>query len=184
MLHAFAYVNGLFITQYPDPLPQQNLWAVLKNKRIDYGFISTGLVEVGNLPLLNGSIDWRQIQSLMPPSKRGFVFLTVASLQEKFHFPLGWPCLEKKFPSKIGKYAKKLLKKQLWSPPTLTKWEIALVIPPLLVTDVCLINKQMITKCKISKLQDCNYKILHRILATPVVIAAVQKQPELKLCVW
>ena len=77
----------------------------------------------------------------MPPSKKGFIFLTVASLQEKFRFQLGWPCPEKKFPSKIGKYAKKLLKNQLWSPPTLTKWEIALVIPPLLVMDVCLINK-------------------------------------------
>ena len=38
----------------------------------------------------------------------------VISLEAReFHFPLGWPCLEKKFPSKIGKYAKKLLKKQL-----------------------------------------------------------------------
>ncbi len=75
-------------------------------------------------------------------------------------------------------------KKRNWVLPTLTKWEIALQILPFPITEICLINKWMICKCKISKLRDCNYKILHRILATPVIIAAIQKKPDLKNCAW
>ena len=61
---------------------------------------------------------------------------------------------------------------------------VALVILPLAVTDMYLIFKRMIKKCKISKLRDYNYKILHQILATPVLITKVQKNSGLLNCVW
>ncbi len=57
-------------------------------------------------------------------------------------------------------------------------------IPPLSTTDVCLAFKRMVEKIKISKLQDCNYKILHRILANPAQILHNRKQPQLAFCVW
>ena len=75
--------------------------------------------------------------------------------------------------------SKKLLIDNKW-----TKCEIALVILPLVVTNMCLIFKQMIKKCKISKLRDYNFKVLHHILATPVLIAKVWKNSSLQNCAW
>ncbi len=42
----------------------------------------------------------------------------------------------------------------------------------------------MLTHCKITKLWEVNFKILSRILATPVVIAAANKSPEMIWCKW
>ena len=57
-------------------------------------------------------------------------------------------------------------------------------IPPLSITNMCLAFKRIVQKIKISKLRDCNYKILHRILANPAQISHIRKQPQLAFCVW
>lgn len=75
ILHAFADVNELFASTYPDPLPQQNLWAVTKNKKINYAFIQAGFVEVGDLPMKNGSIDWKVVHNTVCANAQGAVFL-------------------------------------------------------------------------------------------------------------
>ena len=50
--------------------------------------------------------------------------------------------------------------------------------------DVKSIFNQMLSKCKITKLWDVNFKILSRILATPIVIAATKKKENLQWCSW
>ncbi len=57
-------------------------------------------------------------------------------------------------------------------------------IPPLAVMDCTLVFKHLVQKYKISKLHDCNYKILYKILATPAIIAGIRKQPSLQDCIW
>ncbi len=42
----------------------------------------------------------------------------------------------------------------------------------------------MLACCKITKFWEVNFKILARILATPVVIAAANKSPEMIWCKW
>ena len=42
--------------------------------------------------------------------------------------------------------------------------------------------KQNLQKCKINKFHDINFKIIHRILATPVLISRVWKCPKLAKC--
>ncbi len=42
----------------------------------------------------------------------------------------------------------------------------------------------MIKICKINKLREVNFKILHRILAVPLVVAGAHKQPNLSECAW
>ena len=55
--------NRLYMNKYPDPLPQQNLWVCTLNKRINKPLVNAGIVEVGDLPLINGTIDWHKLQS-------------------------------------------------------------------------------------------------------------------------
>ncbi len=42
----------------------------------------------------------------------------------------------------------------------------------------------MVQCCHISKLRDCSFKILHRILATPNLISYVRKNNTLRQCQW
>ena len=44
--------------------------------------------------------------------------------------------------------------------------------------------RQNLQKCKINKLHKVNFKIIHRILATPVLISRVRKCPQLAKCWW
>ncbi len=107
--------------------------------------INVGYIEVGDLPLVNGSIDHEvlQVSSCKQGSKQS-VFLISASLQKKFKHQLGWPITDKSFLKQILKHSKVLLKKENWLAPTLTKWELKLQIPPLSTTDCCLVLKQMV----------------------------------------
>ncbi len=55
----FAHLNVLLRNspQPEDPVPQQNLWASKYNKSIKIPLINAVYIEVGDLPLVNGSID-------------------------------------------------------------------------------------------------------------------------------
>ncbi len=104
IFHAFAIVNRLYVDKFPNPLPQQNLWACMLNKRINKPLVKAGIVEVGDLPLINGTIDWCKLQSQLQLNGYNYsVFLTASLLQEQFHFKLGWPVSQKLFPVLIGK---------------------------------------------------------------------------------
>ena len=69
--------------------------------------------------------------------------------------------------------AKALLSQASEAPLSLEYWEKKLNIPPLSREDKIKVFHVMLVKCKITKFWDVNYKILARILATPVVLHAV-----------
>ncbi len=62
----------------------------------------------------------------------------------------------------------------------LTRWKEFFGLLPMEISEVKLIFTRMLKKCKITKLWDVNYKILTRILAIPVVIAATRKNDNLQ----
>ena len=67
---------------------------------------------------------------------------------------------------------------------SLDKWCKALNLLPLSEDETKQVFRDMLVHCKISKFWEVNYKILTRILATPVVIAAVHNNPSLSWYYW
>ncbi len=57
VLSSYAYVNNILLAKTTQLDAPRNLWAVPMNKTININFVNAGLIEVGDLPLLNGSID-------------------------------------------------------------------------------------------------------------------------------
>ncbi len=64
-----------------------------------------------------------------------------------------------------------------------TVWELALGTHLELI-DVWRSYKFMLKKCKISKFFEVNFKILHRILATPALISKIRNDKNLSKCLW
>ena len=67
---------------------------------------------------------------------------------------------------------------------TFEKWELELCIAPRTQEENNITFKNMVKRCKISKLGDCQYKIIFQCLATPKVLSCVWGQPSLAKCVW
>ncbi len=88
VLSSYAYVNNILLAKTTQLDAPRNLWAVPMNKTINIDFVNAGLIEVGDLPLLNGSIDVAQVTDHLQWWK-GTAFIVCASLQSKFHFCLG-----------------------------------------------------------------------------------------------
>ncbi len=55
---------------------------------------------------------------------------------------------------------------------------------PLDVKECLAIFDRMLVCCKITKLWEVNYKIVARILVSPLVVASVRLKPNLKWCSW
>ena len=64
IFHSFVYLNNLFRNspQPEDAVPQQNLWASKYNKSLNIPLINAGYIEVGDLTIANGSIDYKILQ--------------------------------------------------------------------------------------------------------------------------
>ncbi len=88
VLSPYAHVNNILLAKTTQLEAPRNLWAVPMNKTINIDFVNAGLIEVGDLPLLNGSIDVAQVMDHLWQQK-GTAFMVCASLQSKFCFCLG-----------------------------------------------------------------------------------------------
>ncbi len=89
--------------------------------------VEVGYIEVGDLPLLHGAINYRTVQQKLQVA--GFVdnvFLLCAALQSKFHLILGRPISDRVFPINLYKEAKKLLHVERQYLFDLAQWEIRL----------------------------------------------------------
>ncbi len=62
-------------------------------------------------------------------------------------------------------------------------WELALGMQIELI-EIWKSFKSMLKKCKITKFYEINFKIFHRILATPMLISKIRKDPQLSKCLW
>ncbi len=175
MIRAFANLNVL---AHGIPLEKQlpkNLWACQENR----------IIEVANLPLINGMIDYCKLQEISrAQGSRQSIFLLASVLQNKFKSFFHFPVSDRDLQLEPIKKIKTILYTSSWKQPTLMKWEVVLQILPLSATDMSLVFKRLVQKIKISKLRDCNFKILHRILATPSLIAKVRKNPNMVSCIW
>ena len=168
-----------------EKLYPRNLWASRENKCINKPLVFARYVEVTDLPVINGSIDFAALQmASRDQGSKQSVWLLSISLQEKFKYYLGGAPLDREFLMDLIKNAKNIYRKTSWTCCALTKWEIALGIPPIDTANTCLIFKRMVKKVKISKLRDNNFKILHRIMATPYLISKVCKEPKISKCFW
>ena len=64
-----------------DNLLPQNVWACRENKTINYPLVHTGIVEVSDLPLQNGTVNHSALQVLSNQQRsRQSVFLLSVSL--------------------------------------------------------------------------------------------------------
>ena len=61
VLSSYAHVNNILLAKTTQLDAPRNLWAVPMNKTINIDFVNAGLIEVGDLPLLNGLIDVAQV---------------------------------------------------------------------------------------------------------------------------
>ena len=123
VLKAFAMVNHLNIC----PTHPSNIWASVEYPGVFCPMVEVGYVEVGDLPLLHGTIDYRTVQQKLQSA--GFidnVFLLSIALQSKFHLVLGRLPSDRVFPVNLHKEAKKLLYMERQHLFDLVQWEIRL----------------------------------------------------------
>ena len=145
--------------------------------------VEVGYVEVGDLPLLHGAIDYRMVQQKL--QSVGFidnVFLLCVALQSKFHLILGRPPSNRVFPVNLHKEAKGLLHVERQHLFDLVQWEVRLGIIDFPMQQMAF--KMMLHQCKITKFFEINFKIFHCILATPALIAKIRKDKQLEHCYW
>ncbi len=83
VITSFALVNNLLLGKITNLVVPRNLWAVQNNQQINKDFISAGLIEVGDLSLVDGTIDLLQVMALLPAC-RGLAFMVCAALQRIF----------------------------------------------------------------------------------------------------
>ena len=85
MIRAFAHLNVLTHGISLDkPLPK-NLWVCQENKTKNIPLVRAGTVEVADLPLTCGTIDFGYLQELSKAQgSRQSVFLLASALQSKF----------------------------------------------------------------------------------------------------
>ncbi len=173
---AYVQLNVMACSFPTETILPKNVWACWENKVLNLPLIKAGIIEVADLPLTNGSIDYNKLQELScEQGSRQSVFLMAVSLQEKFKSWFHIPALDRQLPLEPIKKVKNIIHNNSWQPSTLTKWEIALQIPSQSVTDTSLIFKRLVQKIKVSKL-----------LATLALIAKICKIPTLASCylVW
>ena len=146
--------------------------------------VALGYVEVVDLPLKDGVIDYKLIQQTAQHA--GYdenLFLLCSAIQHIYGLRLGCLKSSRTFPTDLGKSAKKLLKIQRQKFVPIMNW--ALVLGQNIEWDKCFkAFKINLHQCRINKFCEVNFKIFHRILATPVIILKVQKNPALACCGW
>ncbi len=79
VLTSFVLLNDKIIGLSGSEIPR-NLWSVHCNLRINKAFVMVGYVQVSDLPLLEGSVDWKLVQANLW-SQKGGTFMVCAALQ-------------------------------------------------------------------------------------------------------
>ena len=154
-----SYVNRLNVTATPGQ--QRNIWGTDTYHSINVAMIKSGFVEVADLPIVNGVIDYCQIQyTLQQQGYRENVFLLCAALQTKFKLVLGCLKSDRAFPLYLQIGSKKLLKIQQSIIINYSTWELALGIQ-IELAEIWKSFKSMLKKCKVTKFYEINFKIFH-----------------------
>ncbi len=110
-------------------------------------------------------------------------FLQCAALQKIFASRLGEDKSSRTFPFELDHQAKRLLQQQRQTFVSMAKWEIS-IIESISWDESLLSFTHLLKQCKLTKFREFNFKLLHRILATLVVISVIQKVASVALCSW
>lgn len=182
ILRSYCVVNNLFYMNNDTlPLPR-NLFSVNGDTKLLRNWINSGLLLASDLPLSGKKIDVAAVQRTIG-NQHAQVYIKCCSLQQKIGCYL--PCLE--VPTCVIHPVLLLQMKQLLHTNcsqalSLTYWETKLNILPMEPNEWKKIFSQMLKKCKVTKFWDINFKILSRILATPVVLSSLHSTPDKKNC--
>ncbi len=136
IIRAFVNLNVLACGVPLDKQLPKNLWACQENRVINIPLVKAGIVEVVDLPLVHGTVDFHQLQDLSKAQgSKQSVFLIASALQNKFKSWFHIPVSDRNLQMEPIKKIKTILHMSNWKQSTLTKWEVALQITPLLVTE-------------------------------------------------
>ena len=178
-------MNNLFYEKNPNLYLSHNVWATVGAPAVHLVWKRYNLLTLVDVPNTNGKIDLSGITSLLGPVPDSY--LIVCCIQSTWDVNSNcnhWNSLPIWCILRSCKQSKQLLHANVSVPLNLNKWCAVLSLLPLDNSEVIGVFCDMLIYCKITKLWEVNYKILSRILATPVVIAAVNKTPAMALCQW
>ena len=116
-------MNGL--NEVPDA--QRNIWATSYYPKINKCMVAIGYVEIVDLPLKDGVIDYKLIQQTAQHA--GYdenLFLLCSAIQCIYSLRLGCLKSSRTFPTDLGKSAKKLLKIQRQKFVPVMNWALVL----------------------------------------------------------
>ncbi len=108
-------------------LRPKNIWGTEAFAQINWSLITLGYVQIGDLPIRDGVIDYWVIS--MAAQYKGFTenfFLICASLQTKLKLYLGCESQLLDFPMYLPRAAKRLLQVERQSLLSLSTWEVIL----------------------------------------------------------
>ncbi len=120
---SFTYLNRLDVCS----LRPRNIWGTEAFPQINQSLIILGYVQIGDLPVRDGVIDYQAIS--MAAQHKGFMenfFLIYASLQTKLKPYLGCESHPLDFPTHLPMIAKRLLQVERQSLISLSAWEVIL----------------------------------------------------------
>ena len=175
MIHLYTYINNLFFKCNEKLQLQQNLFGTVFAHRIKWSLVHAEYLTLSDLPTCQGKLDFILIAAHVCPSADLYLFYCM--LQKNLGKFIGGSETLLPLPHTfVSMQAKALLSQASEAPLSLEYWEKKPNIPPLSWEDKTKVFCVILVKCKITKFWNVNYKILTRILATPVVLSAVNSR--------
>ncbi len=160
-----------------------NIWFSSVFHFCDRNWYLAGVNTLCDLPLADGKIDFPAVQDKVGRSPN--VWLHCCTLQGTLMKYSSVAVPSQHMPSPLLRLQMKaLLSSHSSSLLTLSSWEEALELMPLTDNELIKVFQRMLMQYKVSKLWEINFKILSRLLATPMVIAAICGRWDLVPCAW
>ena len=173
MLYSYCYVNSLFYAKSSGIPLSYNLFGTLECSKVKRNWIKADLLTTLDLPLIGKRIDVDGVQRLVSGNK-AIIYMFCCLLQKCFGTLLPSILTDtSRVQPLLLLQMKSLLLMHSTTVLDLSYGEKRLQIVPLELSDKKKVFTQMLHKCKVTKFWDVNFKVLSRILATPVVLASV-----------
>ena len=182
MIQSYAYVNNLFYEQNKQLQLPHNIWFSRIFQFRDSRWCLAGVNMLVDVLLTYGRIDLDVMFAHVGHTPNLYLHCcTIQGTMMKYH-PLA--LLGTHVPNDLLlTQMKKILQLHSGVMLSLTRWEASLSVIPMSGRETKKVFQRMLGK--ITKLWEINYKILSKILATPVVVSATRKLPALVVClVW
>ena len=123
VIQSYGYVNGL--NDAPDV--QRNIWVTSYYPKINKCMVALGYIEIADLPLKDGIIDYKLIQQTAQHAGHDEnLFLLCSALQQIYQLRLGCLKSSRTFPADLSKSAKKLPRIQRQKFVSVMNWSLIL----------------------------------------------------------